>query len=119
MKHKGVSALRHRIRMDDIKHDPWGTAMGWHSAIARVLHALDPNLVPANWEYQRSVADTADLEEIAGDPDSEDEDENLEYPDCDVALFVLGDEVDEATLIYWGNVLARYTAACKRAGRSY
>lgn len=118
---QGIIELRRAIRLDDIRYDPWGTCTAWHFAVARVLDAMGAD-VPSEWEFRRSPADRATVEDIAGpeDDDEDDDDrEELEYPDADVALMVLSDETDAETLVYWGNVLDRYARLCTHHGRNY
>jgi hypothetical protein len=114
----GVRSLRRWIHNDDIAYDPWGTAMAWMFAVCRVLHEIDDSLIPDEWQYRRSPVDHESIEAMAGDPDSED-DQNLEYPDGEVALMVVSDELGADGLLYWGRVLHRYLAICKLNNRDY
>lgn len=96
-------AILHEIRGDDIHHDPWGTAMAWHFAIADCLgHGWGPPYPPADWGYSSPMGpDENDprfraLEEMlhAGTVSSED-------------------------LLRVGNILHRYERVLERAGRDY
>lgn len=110
---KSKAAIRRAIRCDDVKYDPWGTAMGWRFGIAHVLHAQDPALVPDAWSFSTAATDTLDTLVDSAD------DDDAETPDVDIAVMVDAGDTDNDALIYWGNVLARYTHVCERAGRSY
>jgi hypothetical protein len=117
--YKGIQELRSWIRNDDIRYDPWGTAMAWGFAVCRVLDAMGED-VPDEWQYSRSPVDTETVEDMAGDPDAHpDENIDLEYPDCEVALMVTSNAIDSETLLYWGEVLHRYIGLCKHHGRDY
>ena len=92
-------ALLSEIRMDDIIHDGWGTAMGWWFSIAGEL-ARRGDGPPDHWEYRPGAMGIPDPE-----PDSYSDEVVASYP--------------SATLIEVGNLLERYTRALEHAGRSY
>lgn len=79
--------------------DVYGWAMGWWFAIAGRLND-DGEAVPADWSYRPSPFGGADPDAL--------EDSTL----AELAL-------PADTLIYVGNVLSRYIAACKRRGLDY
>lgn len=117
-KRPGLSGLRSAIRLDDLKHDPWGTAMAWGFGVCTVLDVLGES-IPDEWGYRRAIGDERTLAEIGGDPGADEPEEDLEYPDCEVALMAISAQVDAETLLYWGRILHRYLGLCKRRGRAY
>ncbi len=42
----GYAALMAEIRMDDIKYDPWGTAIGWLFGIAQTVFLRFDDILP-------------------------------------------------------------------------
>ena len=96
------------IQHDDIQHDPWGTALAWHFAVAAVLDAVGD--VPGAWQYRPSPLAVDDVAEIAS---------GEEEPDALIATWWMSGDVTTEALVYAGNVLARYVRVCERAGKSY
>ncbi len=93
------AALKAELRLDDIKYDPWGTAMSWHFALCDWLHFRTSEDVPCEWQYSPGAAS--------------DIDENDEYKH---EAFV-AEEVE--TLLDFGHLLDRYTDKLRLAGRDY
>ena len=119
---EGVAVLRSHLRLDDLRGDPWGTAMGWLFGVARVLDALGDvdHPVPDRWQFRRSPADRFTVAEITGGVDTENDDpDDREFPDCLVAADVLSGATTATDLVRWGNVLDRYTELCRRHGKDY
>lgn len=111
---RSLAELRWWLRATDLAHDPWGTAMSWMFAVCRVLDAMGEH-VPDEWEFRRGIGDRESVEQMAGTL----ADEDADFPDCEVATMVLNEQLDADTLLWWGRVLNRYLAMCKRAGRDY
>ena len=105
MRHPSKSPLMRDIRMG-WDSDQWGTVMQWWFAIADVLYHHAPHgTIPDAWEYRHSpVCDQVD---------------RGEYPDCDVWLMLVCDDVTVADLVYAGNVLGRFGQWLKLAGQDY
>lgn len=88
------------IRLDDIKHDPWGTALSWWFDIADVLHA-EGAVIPSGWGFSPGLGATRELEF------------------SNVADMWVAGYVDADDLRYAGNVLARFVRIAEVEGRSY
>lgn len=100
----GYNALMYSVRTDDIRHDPWGTGMGWLFALAEVVYVesgeILPEFVPSPLLRTRN-----DLE-----PDSTATDV---FEMLDSGTFTLADMCAVFA------VLSRYVDWCRQAGRSY
>lgn len=83
--------------------DPWSCTLSWHFAIADVITEIDASQVPSAWEFQQSIcgADT----------------EAWEY--IEIIETMRNDGATLEDLINAGNVLARYAAQLKLAGKDY
>ena len=92
------------MRDDDVKHDPWGTAMGWAFGVCEYLHhvALADEAIPASLGYQPAAVALGEF-----DDDS--------YPDGELVHMGL----DTFTLSMAARCLSRYLDWCKAAGRDY
>jgi hypothetical protein len=91
------------IREDDIRHDPFGTALGWHFAICDAMVEWAPPYPPPSWGFRQAM----------GGPDTEDPN-----------YVVLNEMLDAGTitgddLLRTGNILARYVNVCRLAGKGY
>ncbi len=91
------------IREDDIKHDPWGTAMSWHFAIADCLVEWGPPYPPAAWHYRQA----------AGGPETD------SYAYMELSGLLSAGEITASDLVKVGNVLARFENLCELRGMSY
>jgi hypothetical protein len=92
------------MRDDDIKHDPWGTAMAWAFAVCDYLHhvALSDD-VPASLDYRPAATVRGEGFEEEG------------YPEQALVEAAL----DTYTLTVAARCLSRYLDWCKAAGRDY
>jgi len=91
------------MRMDDVKGDPWGTAMAWAFACAEYLHHVALTEVPASLEYRPArVARGEGYDEES-------------YPEQAIVEMAL----DTYTVTTAARVLSRYLDWCKAAGRDY
>lgn len=92
------------VREDDIKHDPWGTAMHWLSALADMVYGVDGEILdgykPSDMfslgVYREENATVGDLYDM--------------YEDGHVTT-------DDMCAAY--KILYRFTDWCELAGRSY
>jgi len=93
------------MREDDLKHDPWGTAMAWAFAVCDYLHhvALASDDIPEGLGYRPAA--TAVGEGF--------EDES--HPEATIVNMGL----DTFTLVQAAKCLDRYLDWCKAAGRDY
>lgn len=98
-------ALLAEIRADDIDHDPWGTAMAWHFAIADSIDPYGPPYVPASWGYRQAL----------GGPDED----APEYETVQQLIATEDVHTVARDLIYVGNVLLRFERVCELKGKSY
>lgn len=102
------------MREDDVKGDPWGTAMAWGFGIAEVLHAAGEE-VPSEMQYSPSAYVRLSSER----PD--------EYPDCDVwdllnqtpGTYIPGFGATLEQIQDAGRMISRYIDWCKAAGLDY
>jgi len=94
-----TSYLLALVREDDLRGDPWGTAMAWHFAIADRLWA-DGHYVPAEWQYSHGASAWTE-------PEADD----FYGTEC------VGQSAED--LLHAGNVLHRFEALCVLAGRDY
>ena len=90
--------MKSALRMDDLRGDPWGTAMGAFFDVAEELDRQG-EAVPDGWRYRPGVC---------GPPD---------YPESYFGQEISGSHPGELTK--FGNLLYRYTAMLDHAGRSY
>jgi hypothetical protein len=99
----------------DWDHDPWGTGLGLQFAICHVLDAIGGyGDALARWEYSRGAMPVRSIVALAND------DEELEdYETSALASAILDGYLTPDDLVHAGNVLARYTALARLAGRDY
>lgn len=138
-RNRSANPILSMMRDDDLKGDPWGTAIAWAFSGCDVLCDADPNMVPAGLQYSPGM----------GGPEvptsSEDEVHRITLADLShetVAIWcwlhnVAEDDPaasDPDALLYWGDptfnaraeelrtallCLDRYLDWCKAAGRDY
>lgn len=96
------------VRMDDISHDPFGTALSWQFAIAEVMDSTGIK-IPQHWDYRAGV-EARDIEDIIDGDD---------FKSSSVASYLTDNDVRDNDLIFAGNVLSRYVAFCHLSGKSY
>lgn len=93
------------VREDDIKHDPWGTAMHAAFAVCEALYLTGED-VPYEWDFKPSpLLGAHDIEGYL----------STEYG-------YLGEECFNAStsdLLYAGTVLHHYLNIVRKAGRDY
>ena len=95
-----VEDLKNELRLDDLKGDPWGTAMNWFFNVAEIIYWERSDLdVPNEWQFSPGVGRGCD-------------------PAEDYSAGVLWN-VPTETLITFGNLLSRFTRAQEHAGNSY
>lgn len=94
-----IQDLKSEMRLCDFAHDPWGTAMSWHFAVAEQLHFTRATPVPEAWQFK---------------PGMSYEDQDFEGYEIEFVRLA-SDEV----LVAFGNLLRRYTALLERKGLSY
>lgn len=92
------------VRLDDIKYDPWGTAIAHQFGICFTLYWLGED-IPSEWQF--SPGGWSALEPPT------------DYPDCEYVQLVEAGVVNGDDLRYAGNVLSRYIAWCVRKGMDY
>lgn len=95
------------MREDDIKHDPWGTAMNAGFAVCEAMY-LAEQTIPNEWAFRASPL----LSSLIGD--------GAQYLIDEYGY--LGEEVngaDEDDLLYAGRVIHRYINLCRKAGKDY
>lgn len=83
--------------------DPWGSNIAWLFAIADVIYEINPEQVPAEWEFRPSPfgADT----------------ESYEYNAiCDL---IKDEGIDVDVILHAGRVLNRYDNLLRLAGMNY
>ena len=91
------------MRFDDIRHDPFGTALSWHFAIADALTGYGPPYAPPRWGYRPA----------AGGPDTD-------APEYETVCDLLDSgAATPAELIRAGDICARLVRLCRLAGRDY
>jgi hypothetical protein len=106
----GRKILREMYRSDDYKRDPWGTAIQLLFAVCDVLSTIDPEAIEDRWEFRHGQHLDPSLQEMA---DSDD------YPTCELAPYVISDQVNAEDLRRFGNVLSRLADIAKAHGHSY
>ena len=112
---------------DDWEYDPWGTAIGLMFDVASVLDMSDieGDITPqpfARWEYRRAPFTEQSIETVAARADDYSEGEwadDYTYGEVSLAVAVRDGEITQADLIYAGDVLNRYTALLRLAGKDY
>lgn len=109
---EGYADLRAMYVIDADPGDPWGTCMAWRFAIAGTLAAADEDVPPA-WQYRRSPVDNRDVEEMAAEWSGSD------HAEMTVAGGYLDGLWDADDLRSFGEILSRYAAWCRAAGRDY
>jgi hypothetical protein len=91
------------MRDDDLKHDPWGTAMSWAFAVCEYLwHVALCDDIPEGLGYAPGAVRRGDF---------------IEESYADQALAEM--PLDTFTLVQAAKVLGRYLDWCKAAGRDY
>jgi len=85
------------LKQDDIRYDPWGTAMSAFFDVCEELYRQG-EYIPFEWQFSAGAAGVGD-------------------PDTYFAKEIEGSNPDE--LIKFGNLMHRYTEMLRRAGRSY
>ena len=113
---------------DDWDYDPWGTSMSLFFDVASVLDMSDvAGIVTtepfARWNF-RPAPFTAvpSIEDVAARADDFSEGEwadDYSYAEISLAAAMQADEITQDDLIYAGDVLDRYTALLRRAGKDY
>jgi hypothetical protein len=103
--------IRERIRHDDIRYDPWGTAMSWRFGIAEALYVHGED-VPNRWQYRPGL----DVERAAQG------DDYVTWADENYLAADLEDDLERGTfsvreLHHAGDVLARYCRMLEHYGR--
>ena len=93
--------LKSEIRIDDIKHDPWGTAISWHFVLCDQLAYRDEIAPLHKWQYRPGGGNWTD-------PRQDD--------DYQHELF---DQCSTSDLVKFGELLSRYTRLCDHLGQSY
>lgn len=104
----GYRLIMSDVRIDDIKHDPWGTAMSWLGAIGDVVYVLTGEAMP---EY--------------GPSPMVNQDNGREYITCEGGtgqdVLTMYDDgrvtIDDMRAAY--TILNRFADWAERAGRSY
>jgi len=90
--------LMNEIKRDDIKHDPWGTAMNWLFCLCDELE-LDRGIpTPDHWEFQASPF---------GDGTEGNHPRDIMQ------------DASDTDLLRFGEVLHRFIASCDAQGLSY
>ena len=115
------------VGADDWQHDPWGTAMGLFFDVASVLDMSDVegDVTPvpfARWGYRRAPFTVPSIETVASRADDFAEGEwsdDFTYGQIVLACAVADGELSQGELIRVGDVLNRYVALCRLAGRDY
>lgn len=95
---------RSLLALDSGIGDECGWALGHHFGIAEVLYANGERL-PASWEFRPGAG--------SGQVDSE------QWPDSEWAEMLDSGAVSADDLRHVGDVLARYCAVLRHAGRDY
>ena len=85
--------LKHELRANDFKHDPWGTSLIMQFDIAEELQLSRCIDVPSHWEYCSGM---------------QSEPESNKYVDF-----------TPKSLVQMGNLLHRMVRACETAGKNY
>lgn len=99
---RGYNLIMDEIRYDDIKHDPWGTALSWMGGIADYRWAFDGVMMP---EYRPSIVGV-----------------NLSEPDYYrdwVGDHIADDMITEDDLDSAYALLNRFASIIEASGRSY
>lgn len=90
--------------------DPYGSAMGALGAIADVLFAIDPNAIPAGWEFRPALGASQDLEAMAlrEDETSGELTGAEDLLTAEIAADALSGAITESDLVRAGNILSRF-----------
>ena len=112
---------------DDFAFDPWGTAMGLLFDVAQVLDMSDieGDVTPgtfARWQYRRAPFTVPDIDTVAdraGDCSEGEYADDYSFGVIALAVAYRNGEITQADLIRAGDVLDRYTALLRLAGRDY
>jgi hypothetical protein len=99
----GSAQILEAMREDDISHDPYGTCMGWHFAIADLLSDVAPDEIPSAWDYRRGL----------GGSDEED------WHYVELSSFLEAGIITTADLVRVGNICSRYVRILHMQDRSY
>ena len=102
------AALRYEIMTTSMDFDQYAWAMSWRFAIAENLYLSDPDAVPEAWHFEPPRIGTLTVEAVRDG-----------YEGSTVFALVADGCVSSATLVYWGNVLSRYTDRLTAAGLDY
>lgn len=92
-------------------HDPWGSVIEAHFQICYTLLRYNAS-IPEDWQFR---AGAYAPQEDDNDPDNEDGEGSLFGWECDLLMR----QGHYSNLIHAGNVLARYAAQLKLAGKDY
>lgn len=92
-----------RMRDTFDSYDSWGSNMGWFFALADVVTEIDPDAVPAEWEFRQSPfgSDT----------------ESYEYQE--IRELVDNEGVTLEVLLHAGKIMSRYDNLLRLAGMNY
>jgi hypothetical protein len=101
--HPNANPILATMREDDLKGDPWGTAMAWAFACCEYLHHVALTDVPAELDYRPAAVARGEGYEEEGFAEQ--------------VLVELA--VDTFTVTTAARVLSRYLDWCKAAGRDY
>jgi hypothetical protein len=112
---------------DDWQHDPFGTAIALHFAIAEVLDMSDVagDVTPRpfdRWQYRRAPFTVPALETVAARAEDFSEGEftdDYDYATIALAAALHEEQITQADLVYVGDVLSRYVALLDLAGKTY
>lgn len=91
--------LKQILAENDIKYDPWGTVLGAHFAICDEMLYMGYT-IPHSWGFRPGACHTPER-------------------DYDGGWAYYFENQPEKKLIRWGNVLSRYSAKLKAAGKDY
>lgn len=103
-------------RLDDWG-DPFGTAMLHSFAIADTIEHMGGDC-PPHWQYHHGAICKGVLPDVLAFQAGDESADPL-WPDCEYVPFMDAGEFGIELLTYAGNVLDRYLAFVKRAGRDY
>lgn len=98
----GYNLIMDEIRYDDIKHDPWGTALTWMGGIADYKWAYNGEIMPEYWPSPVSV--------------------DLSEEDCyrdQISDWIADDQVTEDDLDAAYALLSRFADIARANGRNY
>jgi hypothetical protein len=96
----GYNAIMEEVRLSWDEGEPFGSCMGWHFAIAHILHHGED--APVEWEFRH------------GDGCS-----GINYEEDMIIYHLIHRDVSAEDMINVGNVLARYRVWLGLAGKDY